>query len=75
MYILKKGLLSEGIKAYENGLIDYLHEKRKIWITKLEKEIEDKSLIDLIKELTYGKSQIRNYDDLKNHKFFSNYIY
>ena len=71
----KKGLLSERIKAYENGLIDYLHEKRKIWITELEKEIEDKSLIDLIKELTYGKSQIRNYDDLKNHKFFSNYIY
>ena len=69
------GLLSERKKAYENGLIDFLHKKRKYWITKLEKEIEDKSLIDLIKELTYGKSQIRNYDDLKNHKFFSNYIY
>lgn len=68
-------LLSERKKAYENGLIDFLHEKRKIWITELEKEIEDKSLIDLIKELTSGKSQIRNYDDLKNHKFFSNYIY
>ena len=69
------GLLYERIKACENGLIDFLHEKRKIWITELEKEIEDKSLIDLIKELTSGKSQIRNYDDLKNHKFFSNYIY
>jgi hypothetical protein len=69
------GLLLYKKKACENGLIDFLHEKRKIWITELEKEIEDKSLIDLIKELTSGKSQIRNYDDLKNHKFFSNYIY
>ena len=69
------GLLLDKKKACENGIIDFIHEKRKIWITELEKEIEDKSLIDLIKELTSGKSQIRNYDDLKNHKFFSNYIY
>ena len=49
-----------------------------IWVKKTKnKDLkgDDKLLIDLIDELTKEDSNIKNYDDLYNHKFFCQYIY
>lgn len=62
----------------KKGLIKYISNKRNNWLKELKKnisEIDDKLLIDLIDDLTCENSNIKNYNDLYNHEFFSQYNY
>ena len=60
-----------------SSLIEPIEEKQKKWIKDLKdnKNSEDELLVDLIDDLTGEQKKIKSYNDVFNHKFFSQYKY